>query len=245
MSKGLGVGSSDPDDLQMSSPQNIGTIGGAYIDQSMSSTKGMGTIGGAVMREHSVEAEHRRTASVSIDDLPLKEFKDSILISDNQVQIKMEEEKDDDSSEDKQTDTTSNGAMDKICSQFIVPSDLLGIDFVKPIPGPKPPRKNNKKKVKADKVLVFQETAYSCYVAYFTYIAKFLLLLAFLVYTIYFICALVYSVEGAKTLIILTSIVVVFFVYYRIKYNYGGSIYKHIFKPAKRLHKRTWPCLKW
>ena len=124
-----------------------------------------------------------------------------------------------------------------------MPTDLLGIDFVDP--RHKPKHYKNGKEEKVNKVVRFQQTAFSCYTQYFSYIVRFLVFLAFIGFTIYFICSLVYSVDNAEVLIILTCISVVLFVYTRIRNRFGDRIYRNIYMPVRAVHRKTWHCTKW
>ncbi|CAH1792806.1 unnamed protein product [Owenia fusiformis] len=70
------------------------------------------------------------------------------------------------------------------------------------------------------------------------WLSKIVLLIMLLGYTCYFIAALVYSVEKARALIVITAIVVTLIFYTFIRNHYGERIYEKIFQPCVSVAQR-------
>lgn len=64
-------------------------------------------------------------------------------------------------------------------------------------------------------------------------------------YSIYFGFAIKHSVSGAKPLIIITSIVVFFIIYYLFKAKFGKSVYKNVLRPIELFVKRNTTIIKY
>ncbi len=223
MSKGLGVYSSGPSDWQTASLQT-----GTHADQGWFRMRGMGTITGTLTGAEIVKVQCNTSASVGIEDLSKTEFSDFCLHTENDIKINIEKSNDNES-EDKVIDCITTNIGHLYARFFTVPKA----------------EKNKTKPPQSNKVLMFQDAAYSYYKSHIAIIVKFLIFVAFLGYTIFFISALIHSVEGAKALIILTILAVVIFIYNQVKDNFGRQIYKYVWRPANRLRKRVWPCLRW
>lgn len=71
------------------------------------------------------------------------------------------------------------------------------------------------------------------------------LLVLLIGYSIYFGFAIRHSVNGAKPLIIITSIVVFFIFYYTIKAKFGKQIYRGVLRPIEMLVRRNGTILKY
>jgi len=64
-------------------------------------------------------------------------------------------------------------------------------------------------------------------------------------YTAYFVCAILYSVDMAVALIVLTGLAVLGVAYMLIRDHFGQDIYKYCLQPIEELIVRTWPVTKW
>ncbi|CAD5122328.1 unnamed protein product [Dimorphilus gyrociliatus] len=73
-------------------------------------------------------------------------------------------------------------------------------------------------------------------------VIKLILLILLIGYSVYFGLAIRHSVSGAKPLIVITSIVVFFLIYYALKAVFGKKIYKSVLKPMEQAFRRnsTW-----
>ena len=64
-------------------------------------------------------------------------------------------------------------------------------------------------------------------------------------YTAYFVCAILYSVDMAVALIVLTGLAVLGVAYMLIRDHFGQDIYKYCLQPIEKLIVRSWPVGKW
>ncbi|CAH1792803.1 unnamed protein product [Owenia fusiformis] len=64
-------------------------------------------------------------------------------------------------------------------------------------------------------------------------------------YSVYFVFALLYSVQGATALIVMTSIAVFFIVYAFLRDHFGDTVNRVVFVPLGRLLDKHWFWLKW
>ena len=80
---------------------------------------------------------------------------------------------------------------------------------------------------------------------YSSIIKNFVIFLFLVLYTAYFIWALVYSIDGATALIVLTCLTVACIIYSYISNHYGETIYKHVLKPLGDLIDKHWPWAQW
>ena len=90
-----------------------------------------------------------------------------------------------------------------------------------------------------------QDTVSSTVRTYSCIIKNVGLLLILALYTAYFIWALVYNIDGATALIVLTCIAVAIIIYSYVSNHYGGSIYKHFLKPLGDFTATHWPWARW
>ncbi|CAH1792804.1 unnamed protein product [Owenia fusiformis] len=80
---------------------------------------------------------------------------------------------------------------------------------------------------------------------YSSWIAKITLFILLSVYTIYFIFAIIHSVDAARALIVLTSLTVFFIVWNFVRDHYGDRLYGAFGEPVVNVLNKQWFWLKW
>lgn len=94
-------------------------------------------------------------------------------------------------------------------------------------------------------VYVTQRNFVHCCRTYSSFIWKIVVFLCLVGYTVYFAFAISYNVQLAKSLIIITCVVILLIIYTFIRDKFGEQIYKNCWSPLTKPIANHWGTLQW